>query len=808
MAYDEKEFYSQEEPAFNIKRYLFKVIMNWPFFIISLVIAFTIGYLIIRYSEPIYKVSTTLVINDDPRGISLIYPFAGQAVSQRNMQNEINTLKSYTLTLKTLSELDFDVSYVLVGRVKETKIYKPFFKVIIDTTKTNIPYAPVYLTFLNEHEILIEINDPQRVRKVIRFGETFSNENFNFKIVKENDELVNPKIIEQRIKFFFFVNDIKQLVRVYQHKLQISIDDKKSSVITLATTGPIPEKEVDYLNKLAQVYIRTNLEEKNKASENVIKFIDFQLAQVSDSLSKIEKRLQEFRNENKIFDIKVEESFSTSRLNELQTTKFVNELKLRYCKYIRNYLERKGDFKDVIAPSTFDINDPIFSAAINNLVSLYNERALMDVSQTEKSPNYKILETKIEAARKILLESLNEIENTLNYSQRVTQDAIVNEEKKLFDLPPVERRLMAIQREYDINNNIFSFLLQKRAEAGITKASNVADSKILDIARVENAVMIKPNRSRVYTLSLVLGLAVPLAIILLMEFLNNKITDLRIVSRLKKANFIGAVGHNNKESDIPVFEFPRSALAESFRGLRSNLNYLLRDKSEKIILITSTISGEGKTFCAVNLSTILAMSGKKTLLASFDLRKPKLHRYFDLPNTTGISNFLINQVSLDEIILATNINHLFLLPTGPVPPNPAELLETEKMRELIDLVKERFDYIIIDSPPIAIVADAVILSEYADATLYIARYNYSTKDVVELADELAERSQLKRVFLLINDVKVPGYYGYSSYYASRYGYTSYHYTYGYSYYAYGSDYYQDEDTPRTLKDKVKAWFGM
>lgn len=808
MAIDERDIYQQEEPAFNIKRYLFKVIMNWPFFIISLVIAFTIGYLTIRYSEPIYKVSTTLLLNNDPQGITFISPLAGQTISQRNIQNEITTLKSYTLTLKTLSELDYLVSYVLVGRVKETKIYKPFFRVILDTSKTNLAYAPVYLTFLDNNEILIEINDPERIRKVVRFGEHFSNDNFSFTIVKENDAPINPKLVEQRIKFFFFVNDIRQLVRVYQHKLQISIDEKKSSVITLSTTGPIPEQEVDYLNKLTDVYIRTNLEEKNQASENVIKFIDLQLAQVSDSLTKIEKRLQEFRNENGIFDIKLEENFSTSRLNELQTTKFNNDLKLRYCAYIRKYLDRKADFREVIAPSTFDINDPVFNSAVNSLIELYNERALLEVSQTEKSPNYKILETKIESARKLLLESLDEIENSLQYSQRVTQDAINNEEKKLFDLPPVERQLMAIQREYDINNNIFSFLLQKRAEAGINKASNVADSKVLDIARVENASMIKPNRARVYTLSLILGLAVPLAIILLIEFLNNKITDLRIVSRLKKASFIGAVGHNNKESEIPVFEYPRSALAESFRGLRSNLNYLLREKNEKIILITSTISGEGKTFCAVNLSTILAMSGKKTLLASFDLRKPKLHRYFDLPNTAGISNYLINQANLDDIILATNINHLYLLPSGPVPPNPAELLETDKMRELVESVKERFDYIIIDSPPIAIVADAIILSEYANATLYIARYNYSTKDVIDLADELAERQQLKRVFLLINDVKVPGYYGYSSYYASRYGYTSYHYTYGYSYYAYGSDYYQDSETPRTLKDKIKAWFGM
>ncbi len=806
MAFNENEIFQHEENTFDIKRYLFKIIINWPFFIVSLIIAFSIGYLIIRYSEPLYKVTTTILVNEDPRGVSNLYPFS--VIPQRNIQNEITSLKSYTLNLKTISELDFNVSYVLVGRIKETKIYKPFFKVIPDTSNTNLPYAPVYVTFLNDDEILIEINDPLRVRKTIRFGEKFTNEYFSFTIIKDETKPIEPRLIEQKIKFFFFINDYRQLVRVYQHKLQISLDEKKSSVLTLSTTGPIPEQEVDFLNKLTEVFIRSNLEEKNKASENVIKFIDMQLAQVSDSLSKIEKRLQEFRNEHNVFDIKLEENFSTTRLNELQTNRFNDELKLRYCKYIREYIEKKDDFKDIIAPSTFGIVDPIFSKAVNELIMLYNEKSLMDITQTEKNPNFKILESKIASVKKILYESLNELENSIRYSMQVNQEAISREESKLFDLPPLERKLLSIQREYEINNNIFSFLLQKRAEAGITRASNVSDSKIIDIARTENAILIKPNRSKIYTLSLLLGLAIPLTIILLIEFFNNKITDLRIVSRLRKASFIGAVGHNNKESDIPVFEYPRSALAESFRGLRSNLNYLLRDKMEKIILITSTISGEGKTFCAVNLATILAMSDKKVLLASLDLRKPKLHRYFSLPNSMGITNYLIHQASLNEIILNTNVKNLYLLPSGSVPPNPAELLESEKMKETISILKERFDYIILDSPPIAIVADAIILSEYADATLYIARYNYSTKDVIELADELAERQQLKRVFVLINDVKVPGYYGYSSYYASRYGYTSYHYTYGYSYYAYGSDYYQDEDAPKTLKDKIKAWFGM
>jgi capsular exopolysaccharide synthesis family protein len=809
MVTDDRDLFQQEEgPNFNIKRYLYKIILNWPFFIISLIIAFIIGYLIVRYSDPVYKVSSTIIINTDSRGMEYLYPGTSQIYAQKNIQNEINTLKSYTLTLKSLSELDFQISYVLVGRVKETKVYHPFFEVVLDSTKTNTPYTPVYLTFLNQDEIEIEIDDPKKVHKIVKYGEEFSNDYFSFKIYKTTDEEINPIIINQKVKFYFYINNINQLVRIYQNKLQIGVDERKSSVVTLSITGPIPDQEVTYLNKLTDVYGRLNLEEKNAASENVIKFIDIQLQQISDSLSQVERRLQDFRNENKIFDIKIEENFSTDRLNELQKEKFSSEIQLRYCKYLKKYLSEKSDFKDIIAPSTFDISDPIITSSIADLVNLYSEKSLINLSQTDLSPNYKIIEAKINSTKKVLLESLNELENSLNYSIRVAEDAIANEESKLFNLPPVERKLLAIQREYDINNNIFSFLLQKRAEAGITKASNTVDNKVLDEARSENAELIKPNRSRIYTTSLVLGLLVPLAIILLIEFFNNKITDLKILAKLKKANFIGSVGHNTKDSQIPVYDYPRSALAESFRGLRSNINFLLRDKSEKVILITSTISGEGKTFCAVNLSAILAMADKKTLIASLDLRKPKLHRYFNLPNTVGVTNYLIDQAGIDDIILPTSINNLYLLPAGPLPPNPAELLETEKMRNLIEILKGKFDYIIIDSPPIAIVADAVILSEYADATLYVARYNYSQKDVMELADELAERQQLKRVFVLINDVKIPGYYGYSSYYASRYGYSSYHYNYGYSYYAYGSDYYQDEDSPKTMKDKIKAWFGM
>jgi capsular exopolysaccharide synthesis family protein len=804
MAETEYEI-QQEENGLNIKRYLFKIFINWPLFIVAMVVSFSVAYLYIRYAcEPLYKAQATIMVNVDPKGAESVMPLLGRSITRSNMENEISTLRSFSLTQKTLSELDLLVTYKISGRVKETIIFNPFFKVILDTTKENSTYSPVKLTFLENNKILVEIDDAQSTKKKISFDEPFENKNFHFTIKKIND--YDHKNINDAGQYSFFINNIVKLTSIYQKKLEITSDEKKGSLLTLSTSGPIPDQEVIYLNKLCEVYLRNGLEEKNQASINAIQFIDVQLSIISDSLKKTELKLQAFRVNNKIFDILQEEKISSSRLLELQQQKYENELKLKYCAYLRDYLSKRADFKDIMAPSSIGIADPLFIATISELIALNNEKKVAILSINENNPSIKKLDQKIENTKKTLEESLNEIENSTRFSNKLSDEAIRKEEDKLFSLPPTEREYLTIKREYDINNNIFSFLLQKRAESGIVKASNLADNKIIDIARPENTVQISPNRSKIYSTALLLAVVIPIAIILFMEFMNNKIVDIKDLSRLKKSNLLGTIGHNNRESDIPVFEFPKSALAESFRGLRANLQYLMPEKNENTILITSTISGEGKTFCAINLAAILAMSNKKTLLMSLDLRKPKLHRYFNISNEKGISNYLIHQASKEEIIIPTNINNLYLAPSGPVPPNPAELIDTDSMGTLIKQLKQEFDFIIIDSPPIAIVTDAILLSKHSDLSIYVVRQNLSSKEVLHLIDELAEKKQLKHLNVIVNDVKVPGYYGYSSRYGNRYGY-SYHYGYGYGYYSYGNEYYGEDAPTKGIKQRLKKWLG-
>ncbi|HBH49082.1 MAG TPA: capsular biosynthesis protein, partial [Bacteroidales bacterium] len=352
-----------------------------------------------------------------------------------------------------------------------------------------------------------------------------------------------------------------------------------------------------------------------------------------------------------------------------------------------------------------------------------------------------------------------------------------------------------IQRDFNINDQIYTFLLEKSAEAGITKASNIADHKILDKALPNNAVRIKPKPSSNYMLSLVVGFLIPLVIIILREFFNNKILGKRDIENATSVPILGSVGHNEKHTEIPVFENPKTALSESFRALRANLHFMLKEKNEKVIAVSSTISGEGKTFCAVNLAAIMAMAGKKTLLVGLDLRRPKIHRIFNLNNDAGLSTFLAGRSEANDIVQSTNVESLSIVNSGPVPPNPAELIGSERLVEFIESMKTQFDYIVIDTPPIAIVTDALLLKDLINTYIFVIRHDYSDRSVLKLVDELYTRRGVSNMSILVNDIQVKGYYGYNY---------SYNYGYGYGYtYRYGQSYYDAEGEFKGIWPKIK-----
>jgi len=799
-----------QEENIDLKKFLFKILYNWYWFAIAMFFALTIAYLVNRYADPIYSVTSTIIVRDDTKagkgqlsGYENLIEGMDIFRSKKNIYNEMGILQSFSLTYNTLSELkDFEITYVLVGRrgIKESPLYnRSPFVVEIDTSHVQMRGHRVNVFLMSKDKYRLTIDEGMNIDTILHYGDPFINESFSFRLFLRNPETFDP---EEQLsnKYYFVINDLKALTNQYKGKLNITVNDKKGSILILTTQGQVAQQECDYLNKLGEVYIRSGLEEKNRIATNTIKFIDEQLKNIVDSLRKAEINLENFRIKNDIIDISKEGMAIYDKISEFQSQKAVLEIQKNYYQYVLKFLEKSVNVSDMVAPSVAGITDPVLISLIQQLIELYSHKTNLQLTTQPNSPGLRLINQKIYETRKLLVDNVKSLIHSTELSLNDINKNIDVLTVQIKKLPIKERQLLGIERVYNIANQIYTYLLEKRAEAGIAKASNVSDNKILDIAQPENATKVKPKTSLNYMIALVLGFIVPLTILLLLEYFNNKIIDKKDIESKTQVPILGTIGHNTTEDNIPVLTHPKSAMAESFRALRTNLQYKLNEKNQKIIMVTSTISGEGKTFAAENLGVIISMSGKKTLLASFDLRKPKIHRDFQLNNEIGISSYLANQHSYEEIIRETDIENLFIATSGIIPPNPAELLENPRTKDFFLQAKKDFDYIIVDTPPLAIVTDTLLLIPYSDTILFLVRQNYSSKDVIPYLDDLYEKQKLKKLGILVNDIKLSSYYGYSYGYGYGYGY-GYHFGYGYSY-GYGQGYYEEEDIQKSLLRKV------
>ena len=803
-----------QEESIDLRKFLFKILYNWYWFAIAIFVALVGAYMVNRYATPQYSVTSTIIVRDDTKagkgqlsGYENIIEGMDIFRSKKNIYNEMGILQSYTMAYKALSELkDFEITYVLVGRrgIKESQLYRRSpFVVELDTTHAQTRGHRVNVFILDKKKYRLQIDEEMNVDTVMRYGDLFSNEFFAFRVYLRDPEHYDPEE-QMSNKYYFVINDINGLTNGYKGKLNITVNDKKGSILILTMQGPVAEQECDYLNKLGEVYIRSGLEEKNRIAINTIKFIDEQLQNIVDSLRRAETRLEDFRIRNEVMDLSKEGMSIYEKISTYQTNKAMLEIQKNYYEYLLKYLSASANVNEMVAPSVAGINDPVLLSLIQQLIELYNQKTSFQLSTQANSLAIQAVNQKIDDLTKMLLENVRNLIHSTEMNIKEIDGMIASLTERIKKLPVKERELLAIQRVYNINNEIYTYLLQKRAEAGIAKASNVADNKILDIARPENATKVSPKTSLNYMIALVLGFLIPLVILLLLEYFNNKIVDKQDIENKTRVPILGTIGHNTTDDNIPVVEHPKSALAESFRAIRTNLQYKLREQGQKVIMITSTVSGEGKTFAAENLAVITSMSGRKTLLVSFDLRKPRIHRDFDVDNDKGLSSYLAGQSSYEEIVLSSQYDNLFVAPAGQTPPNPAELLETHLVQDFFVRARKEFDYIILDTPPVGIVTDGLMLAAQVDVILYLIRQNYSSKNVLSFIDELYEKQDLKKLAILVNDIKLSSYYGYSYGYGYGYGY-GYHYGYGTAY-GYGEGYYEEEGKKVPFLRKVFHFF--
>jgi tyrosine-protein kinase Etk/Wzc len=773
-----------EDENLDFKRYLSLFISNWYWFAISLFIAVTIAYSVNRYSQRIYSASATMLIKDDQSGkmsnnISSVIPGGDIFRNQQNLVNEMGILRSFSLNYRVMKELpDFHVVYVSIGRrgIVEKMMYKScLFKVVYDSLELESK-GRVDIEIMPGNKYRIRLDDGLNYDTVMNFGEQFKKHGFNFIIVPRISG--NSGYIKNNSnRYYFYFTDPGSLANQYRGNLSVAPIEKDASIVSLSVSGLVPEQEVDYLNGLMKVYINYGLENKNGTADSTIKFIDRQIKIISDSLMFAEGRMENFRKANKFFDISQEGSVIQNKLEKIENEKTAFELQLQYYNYLQEYLRKKELNGTIISPSVMGITDPVLLNLVNVLLEIKSQKEKLNFNLEINQPAFELMSLQAEEARKALMENVSNGIAGLKLSIAESDRKIAVVDSSVNRLPTMEKNFINIQRKFDLNNTVYTYLLEKRAESGIAKASNLADNRIIDYASAYGPI--KPKTRNNLVMAFLLGIILPMAAIAMIDFFNDRIIDKKDVGKKTRVPVIGYISHYDGKDDLPVVEKPGSSLAESFRSVRTAIKYFVRENEVAVIAVSSTISSEGKTFIASNLAAITAMVGKKVLLLGLDLRKPRINRVFEFESSLGMSTYLSGNCDYEEIIKKTQIENLYYAPSGPIPPNPAELLETELMKKFMDRAKKEFDYIIIDTPPVAIVTDALLLAAHVDVNLFIVRQRYTSRNTLDLIEQMHTHGELKNMAIVINDISLTGYYGYGM----RYGYAR-----GYGYY-YGSSYY-------------------
>jgi len=566
------------------------------------------------------------------------------------------------------------------------------------------------------------------------------------------------------------MNDVNKLALQYQSLLKSGTTSETSTLMQITLNGTNRQRITDFLNNLTSAYLGKSLEKKNKTALSTIEFIDSQISNIADSLSYAESALKNFRTSEGVMDLSFQGQQIFGQLNRFEDQRAGLEVQKKYYEYLEDYLSVNQELSDIMAPSAMNVVDPILNNLVAQLITLNSERAsLLRNSTNQQNLFLADINIKIENIKKTLKETVSYSLNTLNMSLREINARMSKASGQIAQMPKTELQLRGVERKFDLNEAIYTFLLQKRSEAQIARASSLPDYEIVDAAVVATSRTVSPKKNLNFAIALLLGVILPTSFILLKDFFNNKIVDPEEIEKYTRFPILGRVFHNFHRSKIIVNDHPNSSVTESFRAVRTNFQFFSEGGKRQVLLITSATSGEGKSFCSINLASVFALNGHRTILLEFDLRRPKLHQQFNSSNIIGISSYLIDKAIIEDIILPTQIENLDLISAGPAAPNPAELISSERTGELIDKLKEMYDYIIIDSAPSGLLAETLLLMKHSDLNVFVVRMEYTVKEAFKNSISVLRNNKFDNVTILINDLNVKRD-------AYRYGYNKNYYT--------------------------------
>lgn len=782
-----------DQPVFIDKNFFIKVFNLRYYYIACVVLFLIIAFFLNKYTPTEYEIYARIGMAQENRSSMLnaneLFNVYNSFDQGSIAEYDINSLSSFTLVSKVVTSLNLEVGYFdekskLFNQTTELYLRSPF-AVNIDKSHIQPIDSRFYVRILSdstyrltasEKDIslynyvdnqVVSENNFVAIDTICKFNETITSWNFKFSVSLKEDFKRNKAY--RNNDYFFELYHIDQLSKEYLERLQIVPVSPRSSIIDIRFSGQNLEKLLSFLNKYIETYLEENLAKKNKIAFSTINFINSQLSEVSDSLVLSESQLRNYRSDNQVMDLSYQGQQIYGQLTQIEADRSNLEIQERYFNYVINYFKTNKDGAGVVPPSSMNVSDPIMNQLVTDLIDLNRQKAEILSNSHEKNLFLGQIENKIVNQRQAIVEYVTNNLNTISLSINELNYREDKLSKEIAKLPKKEINLVSIERKFNVNDAIYSFLLQRRSEAAIAMASNYPDYEILEPARKITSEILAPQVFRNYLLALFLGIFIPTAVLIVREFFNDKVSTVNDVETLIDRSVLGAVYSNPHKTEAVLMEYPGSAISESFRNLRGNLFLKLKQEKSKVILISSPQPKDGKSFISFNLATSIASVGYKTIIIDCDLRRPVLHDKFREENSYGVSNFMINSKSVREIIRKTPIENLDFIAGGPVIPNPSELVESGILDDLIKTLTANYDYVIIDSSPMGIVADTIQLMKYASLLLLVCRLNYTRKDVVaNVIDNLASHN-LNHFEIVLNDrnFKESPYGQYTAYYKTR-----------------------------------------
>lgn len=759
------------ENDFQLREILDQYLSQWRWFVLGIAICLCIAYTYLRYAVPQYKTSTTILIKDNKKGGALsdlaAFSEMGLGTATKNIDNEIEILKSRTLVESTIEKLNLNVSFVVKGKVVDTELYSDSpVKFRFATISSQKNFSTINLQFVNKGSESFSIGDLKvnslgdfilTKKRVFKYGELIPT-SFGDLIIEKNP--INAADLNDKNKeYIITIKTVANVAQSYKGSLVVAPVSKSSNVVEIAIVGPVIDKSEAFLNNLVRNYNEAAVNDKNAISENTSKFIAKRLALIAEELDGVEQNVESFKTSNKLTDIESEAKLFIDGSSEYNKKTVETEIQMNLVNSMLDFI-KKSTNSDLLPTNL--VGDSGASESINTYNELVLSRNRILKSATVDNPTVIKLDQQISALRSNVRSGLERLQLNLKIEQRnlKSQEGVLD--NKIEKIPSQERQFRVIARQQKVKEELYLYLLQKREETAITLSATEPNARVIDAAKGID-MPVSPKKNIIYLGAILLGLLIPFVIIYLIDLLDTKIKSRLDIEGKTSIPFIGDIPTSESHSEIMQPE-SRTSSAEALRIIRTNLEFMVNtvpDGQAKTIFLTSTFPKEGKTFVSVNLAATFALSGKKVLLIGMDIRNPRLDEYLTLPDR-GVTNYLSSRdLNLEDLIVKKDgYDAFYILPAGIIPPNPAELLMGKKVDSLFETLKKQYDYIIVDTAPVSLVTDTLLIAKHADCFVYVARANVLEKRMLAIPNTLYKEQKLPNMCMLLNDTDSTKGYGY------------------------------------------------